>query len=251
MKISVITPTLNSAETVADCILSVRNQHYPDKEHLLIDGGSTDETLALLKQFSSEVSLYCFESDQGPYHAMNRGIQRADGEIIAILNSDDLYNGADVLERVAKCFEDQTVDCVYGDLYYVNRNDTSRVVRHWKTGPYYELAFTDGWHPAHPSFFLRKSVYDQYGRYDLQFKIAADFELEFRMLAIHRIKAQYLPIPLVRMRLGGLSNRSLSGILRQNRECLRAFKVNGISISWTYAIKRLVKKIRQYQLIGT
>jgi glycosyltransferase involved in cell wall biosynthesis len=246
MKISIITATFNSASTILNCIDSVNRQSYPDIEHLIIDGASRDETLAIINSVPNRVKQIISEPDKGIYDAMNKGIAAATGEIVAILNSDDLYIDGTVIEKIMGIFEMTGTDCVYGDLYYVNKENTDRISRHWKTLEFKPGAFYKGWHPAHPSFFLRKNVYNTYGNFDLSFNLAADFEFMLRMLERHHISSVYYPFPLVRMRLGGKTNVSLKNIYLQNIECIKAFEKNGLKVSKLYPLYRLVPKIRQY-----
>jgi glycosyltransferase involved in cell wall biosynthesis len=246
MKISIITGTFNSSKTIIDCIDSVNNQTYFDIEHIIIDGASKDNTLKLINSNPGRIKQIISEPDNGLYDAMNKGISVATGEIIGLLNSDDLYIDCFVIEKVMKAFKDTNVDCVYGDLYYVNKNNTNRITRHWKTNEFKPGAFKMGWHPAHPSFFLRRQVYDSYGQFDLTFKLAADFELMLRLLERYRISSAYLPFPLVRMRLGGKTNKSLYNIYSQNIECIKAFKKNGLTVSKFYPLYRLVPKLKQF-----
>lgn len=228
MKISIITATYNSAATIASCISSVNNQTYPDIEHIIIDGASKDNTIQLIDSQQNRVKKRISESDNGIYDAMNKGISIATGEIVAILNSDDIYLDNFAIERVMEIFKTTQTDCVYADLFYVDRVNTNKVVRYWKTNEYKLGAFNKGWHPGHPSFFLKNQIYKQYGDFDLSFVLAADFELMLRMLEKYRISSTYLPLPLVKMRLGGATNKSLVNIYNQNIECIRAFKKNGL-----------------------
>jgi len=228
MKISIITATYNSAATIASCISSVNNQTYPDIEHIIIDGASKDNTIQLIDSQQNRVKKRISESDNGIYDAMNKGISIATGEIVAILNSDDIYFDNFAIERVMEIFKTTQTDCVYADLFYVDRVNTNKVVRYWKTNEYKLGAFNKGWHPGHPSFFLKNQIYKQYGDFDLSFVLAADFELMLRMLEKYRISSTYLPLPLVKMRLGGATNKSLVNIYNQNIECIRAFKKNGL-----------------------
>lgn len=244
--VSIVTGTYNSAAFIEDCVNSINSQNYTNIEHIIIDGNSKDATVALIKSTPNRVSTLISEKDDGIYDAMNKGLKLAKGEIVGILNSDDFYNSNEVLNRVVDAFKNPEIDCVYGDLVYVDQQNTDRVVRKWVTGPYREKAFKKGWHPAHPSFFVRNSVYKKWGYFDLKFGLAADFELMLRFLEKNKIKSTYLPFPMVRMRLGGATNKSIANILKGNRECIAAFKTNGLEVSPAYPLFRLLPKLKQY-----
>jgi glycosyltransferase involved in cell wall biosynthesis len=246
MKVSIISATFNSAATIAGCIASVNNQTHNYIEHIIIDGASTDNTLEIIKSAPSRVVKIISEPDNGIYDAMNKGISLATGDVIGILNSDDLYTDNNVLENVVKVFKRTPVDCFYADLYYVKKNNIDQIVRYWKTRDFIPGAFRKGWHPAHPTFFVRRDVYEKFGTFNLDFTLAADFELMLRFLERFRITSSYLPQPIVRMRLGGKSSRSIRNIVVQNIECYKAFKMNSISVSPFYPIYRLLPKLKQF-----
>lgn len=246
MKISIVTATYNSASTIAGCITSVQNQTYPDIEHIIIDGSSTDNSLELVRNTPNRITKIISEPDKGIYDAMNKGIKLATGDIIGILNSDDFYCDNFVLEKVESAFRMTGVDCVHADLYYVKQNDTNQIVRHWKTCDFIPGAFQRGWHPAHPTFFVRREVFEKYGLFNLGFKLAADFELMLRFLERYKITSAYLPEPIVRMRLGGATSKNLRNVIRQNIECYKAFGANGIKVSPLYPMYRLLPKLKQF-----
>lgn len=246
MKISVITATFNSSNTILDCIGSINMQTYTDIEHIIIDGASKDNTIDLINSHQLRVKKKISEPDMGIYDAMNKGIANATGDVVGLLNSDDFYIDKFALENVMKIFKTSQTDCVYADLFYVDRINTNKVVRHWKTGEFKPGAFRNGWHPAHPSFFLKRDVYKKFGGFDLTFPLAADFELMLRMLEKHRISSVYLPVPIVKMRLGGETNKSLSNIYYQNLECIRAFRKNDLKAGIFYPVYRLIPKLKQF-----
>lgn len=219
MKISVITVCYNNAETIKDTIESVARQHGVEVEHIIIDGASKDGTLGVIKNHNS-VSLLVSEPDKGIYDAMNKGILLATGDIIGTLNADDFYIDEDVLKKVAQVFTDSNVEACYADLVYVSQLDKNKIVRYWKSRDYVSGLFKSGWVPAHPTFFARKSTYDRLGGFDLNYKIAADFELLFRFIELNKVKNKYLPEVLVKMRLGGTTNKNFSNVLSQNREII-------------------------------
>jgi len=181
MKISIITVCYNSAETITDTITSVASQQYNDKEHIIVDGASRDSTMDIVKSADS-ISRYISEPDKGIYDGMNKGLRLATGDVIGLLNADDFYADDTVLSQVANVFKDPNMKACFANLVYVDQHDTSRVVRYWKSRPYQQGLFKSGWMPAHPTFFVKKEVYAQYGLFDLSYKIAADFELLFRLI---------------------------------------------------------------------
>ncbi|HVU56154.1 MAG TPA: glycosyltransferase family 2 protein [Puia sp.] len=245
MKISIITATYNSAATVRDTLVSVRDQQHADIEHIIVDGRSSDKTLDIVSGFS-HVAKIVSEKDKGIYDAMNKGIGMATGEVIGILNSDDMYTDERVLADVAKAFEDPQVVTVYADLQYVHPDNPQRVIRTWHSGSYQKKNFYYGWMPPHPTFFVRKSVYDRAGVFDLSLRSAADYELMLRILLKHGLTAEYIPRVIVKMRAGGMSNASLWNRLRANKEDRLAWKLNGLEpYFFTLYIKPL-RKIHQF-----
>jgi len=229
MKICVVTVTRNCASVVKDCLASVAEQTYADVAHVVIDGASTDGTLALLKAQQERLAFLVSEPDYGIYDAMNKGIKFACGDVIGFLNSDDFYAGVDVLARVAGIFEDDpSLDGCYADLIYTNQMDTSRTVRYWQSNDLVPGAFSKGWCPPHPTFFLRRSVYECFGSFDLNYRIASDVELMMRFLEVHRIRVRYVPEVWVKMRMGGTTNKSLKNVWVQNQEVIRALKSHGL-----------------------
>lgn len=243
--ITVVTPVWNGASTLSDCIDSVRVQGIR-AEHIVIDRESTDGTREIVRQFGTAVAKFVSEPDDGIYDAMNKGIRIASGEVVGILNADDMYADGEVLSDVAKAFGDPTVDSCYGDLVYVDPSDKGRVVRSWRAGPYRRNRFYEGWMPPHPTFFVRRAVYEKHGLFDLSLGSAADYELMLRFLLRHEISTVYIPRVLVKMRAGGASSRSFRNRLRANRMDRRAWKVNGLAPRpWTTVLKP-IRKIPQY-----
>ncbi|MDP1832899.1 MAG: glycosyltransferase family 2 protein [Geothrix sp.] len=222
--ISLITVVRNNP-LVAQAVASGLEQAFPGRiESIVIDGASTDGTLAALAPLRSRIAHLVSEPDKGIYDAMNKGLRLATGDLVGLLNADDLYQDDQVFARVARAFEDPTVEACYGDLVYVRADNPSRVLRYWRSGPPRPEAFQWGWMPPHPTFFVRRGVYERLGLFDTRYRIAADYEFMLRVLLKHRLKTAYLPQVLVRMRAGGASNGSLKGILRANAECRRAFR---------------------------
>lgn len=246
MKVTIITACFNSSRTILDCINSVNEQTHTDIEHIIIDAASTDNTLQLINSIPNRVTNIVTEPDKGIYDAMNKGIVLASGDIIGILNSDDLYTDNEVIKKIVQIFENSSTDCVHANLYYVNKNNVDLIVRHWRTCDYIQGAFKKGWHPAHPTFFVRKEVYERFGLFNLNFNLAADFELMLRFLEHYKIKSTYLPQFIVRMRLGGATSKNIKNIIEQNIECYKAFKINKIKVSPLYSYYRLFPKLKQF-----
>lgn len=245
MKISIITVSFNSAATIRSAVDSVILQDGVDLEYVIIDGASTDDTVDVLRGYGSHVSHLVSEPDRGIYDAMNKGVAKASGDIIGILNSDDFYADAYVLSKVSAAFEDPSVDCVFGDLDYVDALETRHIVRAWRSQPHEEGAFRRGWHPAHPSFFVRRSVYERFGMFDTSLPIAADYEFMLRILERHQLKSVHLPKVLVKMRTGGASNASLLNIAKANLQCWKAWRQNGLGWSPLPIIRKPFSKLKQ------
>lgn len=245
LRFSLLTPTFNSAATLRDTLESVACQDYPHIEHLLIDGGSRDETLRIAAAYP-HLGRVVSEPDGGLYDAMNKGIGLAAGDVIGILNSDDFYTHSGILSRVASLLELSGADALYGDLEYVDADDTQRIVRRWKSKPYQPGLFLRGWMPPHPTFFVRRSVYEQFGVFDTRLRFSADYELMLRFLHRHGVAACYLPEVLVRMRTGGVSNASLRNRLLANREDRQAWALNGLRPSFYTLYWKPFSKILQY-----
>jgi len=242
--ISIITATYNSAATLKDCLNSVRDQQL-FVEHVIIDGVSQDRTLEIAKSYP-HISRIISEPDSGIYDAMNKGIAATTGEVIGILNSDDFYADDRVLARVAEVFNDSSVETCYGNLHYVDAVDTDKVIRNWRSGHYRRGTFYWGWMPPHPTFFVRRSVYEQFGKFNLNLGSAADYELMLRFLVKHRVNSVYIPHVLVKMRAGGASNASVQNRLKANRMDRYAWSVNNLSpYPWTIMMKPL-RKVGQF-----
>ena len=220
--ISVITVCFNSEAHIAHALQSVDVQTWQDLEHLVVDGASTDNTLRIVEAHRREWRHVISEPDRGIYDAMNKGIGLAQGEVIGFINSDDFYAAPDALAKVAKVFADPTLDACYGDLCYVKQDRPDQVVRYWRSSAFRPGLFRTGWCPPHPTFFVRRCVYERLGGFDLGYRMANDIELMARFMEVHGINTSYLPELLVKMRLGGASNHNWTAILLQNREIWRA-----------------------------
>ncbi len=246
MLISIITAVLNSADTIESCIRSVQSQTYKNIEHIIIDGGSSDGTLEVIERYRKNIANFISEPDNGMYDAINKGVKLALGEVVAILNSDDFYAHDRVLERVAEVMNQSNAESCYGDLLYVDKDNPDKVIRYWKSGEYKEGSFRYGWHPPHPAFFVRKRVYDRFGYFNTDLKIAADYELMLRFLERYRISTVYIPDVLVKMRVGGKSNRSLRNILFQSWEDYRAWRINGLKGGFSAVLLKKLQKAPQF-----
>lgn len=248
MKISIITATYNSKNTIKDTLLSLESQSYGDIEHIIIDGKSTDDTLNIIHKESPRIKKILSEKDDGIYDAMNKGIGLAEGEIVGILNSDDIYSNEFVIEKVAALFMGSDIDAVYGDLHYVDYQNTKKVVRIWKSGPFNRNRFLHGWMPPHPTFFVKKSVYEKFGGFNTKLKISADYELMLRLMYKHQIKVAYLPEVLVKMRMGGISNSSLKHRFLANNEDKLAWGINGLKPKFYIRWLKPLRKIFQFRM---
>lgn len=249
MKISIITGTYNSAKTLRDTFESILNQTYDNIEYIVVDGGSKDNTLDIVKEYEPKFNgrlKWISEKDNGIYDAMNKGIGLASGEVVGILNSDDFFTDNNVLSDIIDCFEKHNVDSLFANLYFVKQDDTSKIVRVWKGSPYKENGFKKGWHPSHPTFYVKNDIYKKYGVFDLNFDVSADFELMLRFIEKYKISTYYLDRFTVKMRYGGESTGSISKIIIGNKNILRAFKKNGIKVSFFYPIIRLVPKVLEF-----
>lgn len=228
MLLSIVTAVYNRADTVADAVQSLRSQDWSDWEHVVQDGGSTDGTLDVLAGHADHRTRLVTGRDSGLYDAINRGLARTTGEVVGLLHSDDLYAAPDILSSVAAAFEDPGVDAVYGDLLYVSRTDTSRVIRTWRSQGFRPALLRRGWMPPHPTLFLRRRVLDRLGAFDTSYRIAADYDAVLRYFGQPGFRAVHLPKTFVHMRVGGESNRSLERILRKSREDYRALRSNRV-----------------------
>ena len=246
MKCSIITAVLNGCNTIGDTLESILGQLYKNVEHVIIDGGSTDQTLDILKKYKNRTARIISEPDRGIYDALNKGIHLSSGDIIGILNGDDFYAHDQVLNRVVDVFENQKVDSCYGDLQYVNRDNTSKIIRQWRSSGYKPGQFNYGWMPPHPTFFVKKDIYEKFGYFNTNFKIAADYELMLRFLEKFRISTHYIPEVLIKMRVGGVSNKNLRNMFLKSREDCKAWKVNDLKGRFYTVLLKNLSKIPQF-----
>ena len=250
-QISIITVVYNAVETLPSCINSVAGQNV-NAEHIVVDGQSNDGTQGILEVAQLDGKIrYISEPDDGIYDAMNKGLRMAQGEIIGILNADDLYASPDVLQQVIHTFTDTNIDSCYGDLVYTERYDTDTITRYWKAGKFRRNAFYNGWMPPHPTFFVRRHIYEKYGLFNLNLGTAADYELMLRFLFKHRVSSHYIPSLLIKMRNGGASNATVKNRLVANRMDREAWRINRLQPRpWTLWAKP-ARKIGQFLLKKT
>ena len=247
MKISIITVVYNNDKTIRDAINSIFSQNYQQIEYIIIDGGSKDSTVSIIKEYQNKITKFISEPDNGLYDAMNKGLRLATGDVIGILNSDDLYHDKNVISAVMNEFLiNEKVDLVYGDLVYVKQDYTNIVIRNWKSKSYYKRFFENGNVPPHPSLFIKKRVYDDVGLFNLNYKLAADYELMLRIFKKHKFNSIYINKVLVKMRLGGATNQSFLNIKNQNIEILNAWKENNLKPPFYLMLFRVFKRLMQF-----
>ena len=250
MKVTLITVTLNSENFLEDCIRSVIRQDHTDIEHIIIDGKSTDGTLAIIHKNKDHISKWISEKDYSMYDAINKGMAMATGDIIGTLNSDDVLASPDVISSIVASFEREKVNVVYGDLMYVNKDYPHEVIRRWKGGKFNSNNFRYGWMPAHPTFYFRRELLDTCGYYETHFFSAADYEFMTRYLFFHKVGAAYLPKLIVKMRCGGISNGNIVRRLRANRRDYLAMKKNKVPFATVVSLLKPVIKLHQYNNLG-
>ena len=247
MKISIVTITFNSVKTVESTIRSVIEQDHSDIEYVIVDGGSTDGTLDIIKKYESKIDQFISEKDDGLYFALNKGIDMCTGDVIGILHSDDTYSNNKVLSKVANSFEmDKDLEGLYADLVFVDRDQPTRIVRTWKAGEYNDGKFLKGWMPPHPTFFVKGEIYKKFGGFNTDFELSADYELMLRLIHKNKIKVKYLPETIVEMKMGGVSNTSVYGKVKANIEDQKAWKVNGLKPGLLTTIWKPLSKVSQY-----
>ncbi|CAN0617621.1 glycosyltransferase [Burkholderia multivorans] len=249
MKITIITVTYNSAATIADTLRSVDAQRHQDIEHIIVDGASTDRTLEIVAQFPQPWRRVYSAPDKGIYDAMNKGLGLATGDAVGFLNSDDVYADDTITQQIAEAFVadgSPEIDACYADLIYVDDLQSGRIVRYWKSRPYAPGICAKGWMPAHPTFYVRKRVFDQCGGFDLAFPRQADYELCLRFLDIHGIVTKYVPRVWIRMRTGGVSNNSVRGVLKGNWEAYLACRKNGLAVTPLFIVGKILSRVPQF-----
>ncbi|MBJ7879151.1 glycosyltransferase family 2 protein [Gelidibacter salicanalis] len=248
MKISIITATYNSAKTLELCMDSVLQQTYSNIEYIIVDGGSTDETLNLIKLKSDNHPniIYSSEPDKGIYDALNKGISKATGDVIGFVHSDDFLADPAVIATIATAFNEAAIDGVYGNLHYVQFDDPEKIVRNWTSQPFAPKLLKRGWMPAHPTLFLTKKVYDTHGQFNLNYTIAADYDFILRIFKHDQYSFKYLPHTIMKMRVGGASNRSLTNLVHKTKEDYKAAKTNKINFPVLVILQKNLSKIPQW-----
>ncbi len=242
-KISIITICYNSEKTISKTLKSLKSQTFKDFEHIVIDGGSIDKTISIIKKANISNKVIS-EKDKGIYDAFNKGIINSTGEIIGFLNADDIFNDIDSLEKIVKNFGDK-IDCVFGDLIYTDKEN--KVKRIWRGSPFINGSFKKGWMPAHPTFYCKRKIYQKFGVYDDSYQIAGDFELMMRFLEKQNIYSKYIPVILINMKIGGISNKSLIVRIKILIEEFKAFKQNKINVNKIFYILMKAKKLKEFK----
>jgi len=245
LRVSIITSVFNAKETIADTIESVLSQTYSDIEYIVIDAASTDGSIDIIKAYEDKITIFVSEFDNGIYDGHNKGLALATGEIIGFINSDDIFEDRYVIEKIIDRFKSCDCDSVYGDLVYVKRDDIDCVVRYWKSGEYDFRKLQRGWMPPHPTFYVKREIYEKFGSFNTDFKIASDYDLMIRFFSKAKITASYIPEVLVRMKTGGKSNKSIKNIIQKSREDLKAMHLNRVGNIYTLFLKN-ISKIPQF-----
>lgn len=246
LKISIITVTYNSAATLEQTILSVIEQSYQNIEFIIVDGGSTDDTLKIVEKHKGNIAKFVSEKDNGLYDALNKGIDLATGDVIGFLHSDDFYTDNTIIQQYVNTFIKNHSEAVYADLFYVDKTNTNKIIRKWKSGNHKPNSFLHGWMPPHPTFFVRKEIYQKFGKFNLEFKHSSDYELMLRFIHKHKIKVSYLHEFVIKMRVGGQSNVSIQNRINANNEDRMAWKVNGLKPRFYTSYLKPLRKISQF-----
>lgn len=246
MTVSIITVSFNSQSTIEQTILSVLEQSYQNIQYIVVDGASTDGTQNILQQYRHKIDVVVSEKDNGIYDAMNKGISLATGDVIGILNSDDIYADTDVIQNAVNKLTQTNAPALYADLVYVDRNDTTKIKRYWRSGSFKRSKFKWGWMPPHPTVFVRKELYAKFGTFNLSLKSAADYELMLRFFYKENIVPAYLPKVITKMRVGGESNATVKNRVNANQEDRKAWKINGLKPFWLTLYFKPLRKIPQF-----
>ena len=246
VKISIITVSLDSAATIEETILSIHGQAHTEREHIVVDGVSRDGTQDVVEKHREKIAVFISEADTGIFEAMNKGLALATGDVIGFLNADDVYANDQVLAHVAEAFRDPLLEAVYADLVYVDKRDPAVVVRYWRSGEFRPGSFARGWMPAHPTFYVRRQVYERFGGFNPAYRLQGDFDLTMRFMEVHRIRTRHVAEIWVRMRTGGASNRSWRGVLRGNVEAYRAARASGLEVTPFFVLRKILSRIPQF-----
>ena len=252
MKISIITATYNSAQTLGDTMKSVLSQTYQNIEYIVADGASTDGTCNLIRQFAPRFNgrmKWLSENDNGIYDAMNKGIQMATGDVVGILNSDDYFTSDDVIERVARAFSDD-IDAVYGDVHFIHDGHPNKCVRYYSSKPFRPLWLRFGFMPAHPSFYCRRSVYEKAGLYKTDYQIGSDYEMMVRLFMVYHVRAKYIPLDFVTMRTGGTSTRNVKSRIQLIEDDVRGCRENGVYTNRLMISMKFLYKVFEFKFFS-
>ena len=247
MKVSLIVSTYNSKDFIKDCLDSILEQSYNNIEIIIIDGKSTDGTVEFLKSYcnlNSNIFLVS-EKDRGIYDALNKGVCKASGELIGFVHSDDFLVSSTIISEISKKIIKENLDGIYGDLHYVHKHNTNKIIRKWESCEFNRSLLKNGWMPAHPTFFLKKSVYEKHGLFDLNYSISSDYDFMLRVLLDETLKFGYLPKIIIKMRVGGISNRNISSIMKKSIEDYRVLKKNNVG-GYITLIKKNLSKLKQF-----
>lgn len=245
-KISIITVCFNSAVTIRDTIESVLSQDYPNIEYIIVDGASKDETMDIVREYEGQIDTVISSPDKGIYDAMNKGIRLATGDVVGLLNSDDFYADESVITQLVGCMESAGADTVFADLVIVDANNTGRIIRYYDSSTFYPGRLRYGWMPAHPTFFVKRELYDKHGIFSLDYRIAADFDMVARLLYAESVSYSYLPRVVVKMRAGGASTSGIKNSWTLNREIVKACRANGIKTSLPRVLLKIPVKLMEY-----
>jgi glycosyltransferase involved in cell wall biosynthesis len=250
MKVTIITVCLNAAATIRDAIESVLAQDYPMIEYLVIDGASTDGTMDIVREFGDRIDRVISEPDRGMYDSMNKGLRMASGDVVGFLHADDMLGAPTVVGEMAAALRETGAECVFGDIDIVDPRNPRRVLRRWRAGPHWRGALPRGWYPPHPTLYVRRSVLDEVGFFDERYRIAADMDHMLRLFEVRGVRSHYLPRTIVRMRAGGLSNRSLRNIWRANVETWQSLRRHGFRVGPWFIGLKILRKIPQFFVRG-
>ncbi|MET0573660.1 MAG: glycosyltransferase family 2 protein [Pedobacter agri] len=247
MRISIITVVYNAEQYIEDCIESIICQTHQDIEYIIIDGGSTDGTLQVVRKYNQYITHLVSEKDNGLYDAINKGIKLATGDVVGTLNADDVLVSKNIIAAVAAVFSrDSGLEAVYGDLNYVSANNANKVIRSWKSRQADANDIANGWMPAHPTLYIKKELFEKYGYYALDFDTAADYDLILRYFYINKLKAQYIPVLMVNMRLGGVSNRNIFSLWKAMKFDYKALKRNRVPNALLILLRKKLSKLNQF-----
>lgn len=248
MKITIITTVFNAENTIADCILSVKNQNYTDIEHIVVDGNSTDNTIKEICKLEHNNLLWVSEPDKGMYDGINKGLKKATGDVIGLLNADDFFADDTIVNQIAEQFNNNDIDGLYGDIAFIKKDNKDKVARYFSSSKFTVRKFKYGYMPAHPSFYVKKEIIEEVGYYKVDYDICADFEWVVRIMLNSKYKIQYIPLLMVKMRLGGKSNKDFKSILRLNKEIYRGCQENGIKTNLLNIYLKYFTKIFEFKV---